>query len=106
MTAGDPADWKLKLRYGTLQTPYAHFTVLADGVAGELSGGYACRPGRAWMSMRAWATSAEESIDMAKGIADEIGFDVDGRVEVYETEPEQPPGDRPRGYDIMFTPYQ
>ena len=28
-------DWKLKLRYGKLKTPYQHYTAIAEGVAGE-----------------------------------------------------------------------
>ena len=33
------SDWKLKLRYGKLKTPFSHFTVLADGkVIKEMDG--------------------------------------------------------------------
>ncbi|MEN6320855.1 MAG: hypothetical protein ABFD82_19140 [Syntrophaceae bacterium] len=98
-------DWKLKLRYGKLTTAFQHFTVLADGIVGELKEGFKCRPGRAWMAMRTWATDSDESIDMIRVIGKQIGFAVDGRVMVYVTEPEQPPGDSPHGYDIKFTPY-
>ncbi|HEY6402046.1 MAG TPA: hypothetical protein VI479_11595 [Blastocatellia bacterium] len=34
-----------------------------------------------------------------------IGFTVDGRIEIYVTEPDQPPGEKPHSYDIRFTPY-
>lgn len=101
----DEKDWKLKLRYGKLTTPYQHFTVLGDGVVGELTDGFECRPGRAWMAMKAWATDTDEAADMLRVIGEQIGFTLNGRIEVYETEPDQPPGRNPHGYDINFTPY-
>jgi hypothetical protein len=101
----DTKDWKLRLRYGKLTTTFKHFTVLADGVVGKLGDGFECRPGRAWMSMKTWATDADESMDMIRVIGERIGFTVDGRIEVYVTEPDQPPGEKPHGYDIRFTPY-
>ena len=103
----DEADgnWKLELRYGRQATPFRHFTVLADGVAGTLADGFECVPGPAIMSMKAWAGDADEAIDMAGAIGRQIGFSVAGKVEVYETEPEAPPGEHPHGYDIRFYPY-
>lgn len=105
MSDAPEKDWKLKLRYGRLQTPYKHFTVLADGVADKLSGGFECRPGRAWMAMKAWASSEEEAFDMARVIGADFGFQVDGRMELYDTEPEEPPRENPFAYSIKFTPY-
>ena len=105
LMADEPGDWKLKLRYGRLQTPYKHFSVLADGVAGKLSGGFECRPGRAWMTMSVWASSEEEAFDMARLIGKDIGFEVDGRMELFDTEPKEPPRDSPFAYAIGFTPY-
>lgn len=98
-------NWKLELRYGRLTTPFQHFTVIADGVAGELADGFACRPGPAVMSMKAWATDTDEAVHMVRSIGRQIGFTVAGRVEVYDTDPEQPPGEHPSGYDIAFVPY-
>lgn len=98
-------DWKLKLRYGRLQTPYTHYTVLADGEVRELAEGFNCRPGKAWMGMKAWATSTGESVDMIKAIGEQIGFLVTGSIEVYSTDPVEPPRENPYGYDIQFTPY-
>lgn len=98
-------DWKLHLRYGKLKTAFKHFTVFADGVVGQLEEGFECRPGRAWMAMKTWATDADESADMIQVIGRQIGFFVDGKIEVYASEPEQPPGANPHGYDIGFTPY-
>ena len=98
-------DWKLKLRYGKITTPYHHYTALAEGVAGELADGFSCPPGSAWMAMKTWAASPDESGDMISAIGRQIGFTVTGRVHVYETEPGQPPKENPYGYDINFTPF-
>ena len=97
--------WKLELRYGRLTTPYSHYTVIAEGVVGELADGFSCRPGPAFMGMKTWATSLDESARMMSAISRNIGFDVTGRIEVFVTEPAQPPRENPYGYDITFTPF-
>ena len=98
-------DWKLKLRYGKLSTPYQHFTVLANGIVGELIEGFECRPGKAYMAMKTWASSVDESAEMIQVIGEQIGFTVTGKIEVFDTEPVEPPEDKPHGYDIQFTAY-
>ena len=98
-------DWKLKLRYGKTKTPYKHYTTIADGIVGELIDGFDCRPGKAYMGMKTWALSTKESADMIKVIGKEIGFEVTGKIEVFITESNEPPSEKPFGYDIKFTPY-
>ncbi|WP_237064504.1 hypothetical protein [Microbulbifer zhoushanensis] len=98
-------NWRLKLRYGKIETPYQHFTVIADGVAGKLAHGFQCKEGPAFMTMKTWCSDAEESAEMIQGIGADIGFTVQGRIQIYETEPAEPPRDNPFGYDISFTPY-
>lgn len=98
-------DWKLKLRYGKLQTSYKHVTLIAEGIAGELSDGFECSPGSAYMGMKAWVSSDEEAADMIQAIGTQIGFEVTGDIQLYHTEPEEPPKDNPYGYDIKFTPF-
>jgi len=51
------------------------------------------------------ATDADESADMLRNIGEQIGFDATGKIEIYETDPEQPPKEHPFGYDINFTPH-
>ena len=103
---GQDKNWKLKLRYGKLKTPFQHFTLLADGVVGDLMEGFSCRPGSAIMAMKVWASSAEEAFDMIRAIGEQIGFTVTGRIQIYETAPvSPPPRENPHGYDIRFTPY-
>ena len=42
---------------------------------------------------------------MMRVIGRQIGFTVTGDIEIFETEAEQPPRDKPYGYDIKFTPF-
>ena len=98
-------DWKLKLRYGKLQTPFKHITVIAEGLAGDLEDGFDCPPGNAFMSMKTWAASYEEAADMIQVIGNQIGFKVTGEIQLFDTEPNEPPKGNPYGYDIKFTPF-
>ena len=99
-------DWKLKLRLGKRETEYSHFTAIADGIAGDLKDGFECPKDNAFMSMKTWAIDSDQSADMIKVIGSQIGFEVTGDIEIYDTEPEEPPSENPRGYDIKFTPYE
>jgi len=101
----DESNWKLKLRYDREITPFQHFTAIGDGVVAELIEGFECRKGPAVMAIKTWATDADESADMLRNIGEQIGFDATGKIEIYETDPEQPPKEHPFGYDINFTPY-
>jgi len=99
-------DWKLRLRYGKISTPYQHYTLIANGiVASELVEGFTCPKGNAFMGMKVWAESIDDSIEMIQSIGNQIGFEVTGKIEVFKTEPEQPPEEKPFGYDITFTPF-
>jgi hypothetical protein len=99
-------DWKPKLRYGKIQTPYKHFTLIAEGITGELEEGFECPPGNAFMGMKVWAFSDNEAADMIQVIGKQIGFTITGSIQIYDTEPQEPPGENPHGYDIKFTPFE
>jgi hypothetical protein len=99
-------DWRSDLKNGVLRTPYQHFTLIADGAIVDPSKwGAGLETGSAVMSMNVWATSEEEAFDMIEIIGEQIGFDVTGRVELYNTEPKEPPRENPYGYDIGFENY-
>ena len=98
-------NWKLKLRYGKLKTPFQHFTLIVEGKVEHLSEDFSCPKGSAFMAMKVWAISWEEACDMIRAIAEHIGFEVTGRINVYETPPTSPPRENPYGYDINFTPF-
>jgi hypothetical protein len=99
-------DWKLKLRYGKLKTPFKHYIVIAKGIVGELEDGFSCPPGNAFMGMKIWASSEDESAEIVQSIGNQIGFSVTGNIEIFTSEPAQPPAENPFGYDINFTPFQ
>lgn len=98
-------NWKLKLRYGKLKTPFLHFTVMLDGiVTDKIDKKFSCPQGLAWMGIKVWAKDVDEAGDVAHAIALDLGFQPN-RVMVYSTEPKQPPRGIPSGYDAQFTPY-
>jgi hypothetical protein len=105
-TEATPPDWKLPLRYGKLKTPFKHFTALAEGMMKKEENDFQCPVGSAWMGMKTWASDTDESADMVRVIGGQIGFEVIGDIQIYDTEPAQPPRDNPFGYDISFKPFQ
>ncbi len=100
------SDWKLRLRYGKDKTPYTHFTVLGDGTVVDNSHGFDCPVGPAVMAIKVWALDSEQACNMLNVIGEQVGFHVKGKVEIYKTEPEEPPKENPFGYGINFTPYR
>jgi hypothetical protein len=85
-------------------THYRHFTAIAKGIVGELTGGFHCPKGNAFIGMKIWAESAEHAGDMIRTISRRIGFVVTDKIEIFNTKPVQPPEESPKGYDIQFTP--
>ena len=98
-------DWKLKLRYGRLTTPFRHFTVIADGRV-EASNPFDAPLGPAFMAMKVWASSENEAADMIQVIGEDLHFICRGKIEVFDTDAQQPPRENPFGYGIGFTPYR
>ena len=82
-----------------------HFTVLAEGVVVQLIEGFEAPKGNAIMGIKVWASDIEEPPYIVKSIGKQIGFDVTGEIQIYNTEPEQPPKENSYGYDIQFTPF-
>lgn len=101
----DQKDWKLKLRYGKINTPYKHFTVIGNCKIGQLDKNFSCPTGRAFVGLRIWATTVNQAIEIFENIGEQIGYLSIGKIEVYSTEALQPPKDEPYSYDIRFTPY-
>ena len=93
----------MRHRNGVLKTPLQHFTLLLDGIVGELEHGFSCRKGRAVLGIKVWAS--DEAFDVAISIGQQIGFEANGKIELYKTDPLNPPSEIPSGYDINFTPY-
>ena len=90
---------------GQLMTPYKHFSAIAHGIAGNLPASFKCRPGPAVMGMSMWATDPEQSVRMMHAVSEQLGFTMTDKLEIYETDPQQPPGEHPSGYGICFIPH-
>jgi hypothetical protein len=101
----DESDWKLKLKYGKLDTPFTHYTLLADGIVHDLEEGFECRKGKAYLGMKVWAISHDEAAEVIQSIGDQIGFEVTGEIQIFDSDPLEPPGENPFCYGITFTPY-
>ena len=101
-----PPDWKLRLRYGRLETPYSHFTLLGAGDLRASLEWSDCRPGPVVLGMKIWASSRDEAFAVFSSVSDQIGFEVTDKIDLYETEPSQPPRGNPYGYDLNFTPFE
>jgi hypothetical protein len=99
-------NWKLKLKYGKLETPYKHYTLFADGQNINLSEEFDCPKGFAIMSIKTWCESTEQAADLISYVSEQIGFEIKDKIEIYETDPQEPPKEKPFGYDIRFTPYE
>jgi hypothetical protein len=99
-------NWRLKLRYGRIKTAFRHFTVLAEGEVVSPNEDFETERGPAFFGMKVWASDADQAIDMTRTIGQHVGFASTGRIYVYDTEPTEPPGTEPRGYELKFTPYE
>ncbi len=106
MSDGIGKDWKLKLRYGKLSTQFEHYALLAYGQIFDASNNENSDVGPAIMTMKVWASSHDEAFDMIRDIGEDVGFQVTGRIQLYDTDPEEPPREAPYGYDINFTTYE
>lgn len=79
--ADSGGNWKLKLRYGKLTTPYTHYTILADVLVGDNLEEFECIPGKAWLGVKIWASSEDEAIEIIKNIGESTGFKLRGKIE-------------------------
>jgi hypothetical protein len=75
------------------------------GEVNNLTDGFECPKGPAYLGIKIWATSMEESADVFSAIASEIGFNITGNIDIFTSEPKQPPQENPYGYDINLTPF-
>ena len=102
---GEVSDWKLKLRYGRVTTPFTHYTLLADGrllAANEKLGG---EPGPAFFGLKIWAVDDDEAFIIYRDIASREGFEIGDKIDLWTTDPERPPKDRPYAYGPKLTAY-
>tara|TARA_R110002072_G_scaffold109555_1_gene236970 strand:+ start:119 stop:460 length:342 start_codon:yes stop_codon:yes gene_type:complete len=105
MSDNAPDDWKRKLSDGEIETAFTHYAMVADGRVVEPSAEFKTEAGPSVLSMKAWAKDPEEAGDMIVAISNHLGFKIADKVDIYVTEPDAPPKDKPYGYDLNFTPY-
>jgi hypothetical protein len=96
-------NWKLKLRYGKLRTPYKHFTAITKGTVEESS---TFSPGNAFMGIKMWAATYDDAADLVESVARQVCFTITGKIELFDTEPQEPPREDAYGYDVDFTYFQ
>lgn len=96
-------DWKLKLRYGKLITPFQHYTIIAEGLMTDEIKESKFTKGKGFMGMKIWASSNEESTDVFQSVGIQIGFKITGNILVYKSDPLEPPRESPYAYDINFS---
>ena len=99
------SDWKLKLRYGRLKTDFKHFTVLSDGMIEVPNSEFETAIGPSIMGLKVWVTDIEEVEDIVRAVGRNLGFNANGEIQIYESEPEQPPSKNPSAYGANFTAY-
>jgi hypothetical protein len=99
-------NWKLKLRYGRAETQFCHFAIVADGEVLRPNADFQTYPGPALLTMRLWASDADQAIDMVRAVGQHLGFASTGKVYVYDAEAGEPPGDKPYCYDLKFKQYE
>jgi len=100
------SDWKLKLRYGKLKTPFSHFTVIADCEVMKPNEDLGSYGERGFFALKVWAENTDEAAHMTRLFAKHYDLKADGKANVYDTEPVNPPEENPSGYDPNFTPYE
>ncbi len=105
-TDDPPPDWKLKLRYGKLETPFLHFATITEGWFDEAFPEYGCPAGNAVMGLKVWARDDNEAISVTQDFGESIGFSASGRIEVYEVPPDEPPKHEPYVCKWTFHPFE
>ncbi len=108
------SDWEMKkilkklkyrLLYGRVKSDFVHVSIIAGCIVGNLPCSYKCPPGKAYLAMKAWVKDFDSSADLLSVLGRDIGFRVEGKIEIYKTYPDSPPKEYPYGYDINFVPY-
>jgi len=100
------SDWKLKLRYGKLKTPFTHFTVIADCKVLKPNESLGSYGKQGFFGLKVWAEDVNEAAHMTMLVAKHYDLKVGETSDVFKTDPVQPPGENPSSYDANFTPYE
>lgn len=99
-------DWKLKLRYGKITTPYKHFTLIIPILIENYLQDFDAAPGAAYMGIKIWATDENQAMEIIEDIAEENGFAITGGISIYVTDADRAPEEDPYAYGANFSYYK
>ncbi|WP_156807954.1 hypothetical protein [Henriciella marina] len=83
---------------------FKHFSLVAGG---DIMEGHAVPNGRigpSVLSLKVWAASVEEAVDVVIAIGNEVGFKIEENVEVFRSKATQIAGDEAFAYDVKIVP--
>lgn len=83
---------------------FKHFSIVAGG---DTMDGHQIPDGRigpSVMSMKVWAASVEEAVDVIIAIGNEIGFKIEENVEVFRSKATEMARDEAFAYNVRVTP--
>lgn len=83
---------------------FKHFSLVAGGDTVEGHQVPEGIVGPSVMSMKVWAETVEEAVDVACNVGDQIGFKIEKNVEVHSTQAQQGPGEEPFAYGLRVIP--
>lgn len=100
-------NWKLKLHYNKIKTPYKHYQLFANGknIAMDPEK-YKNQSPNAYMALKCWAEDDKQAVSMMDKVAQSVGFEIKDKVEIYHNEPTQSPEKEPYAYDLNFHFYK
>lgn len=81
---------------------FKHFSLVAGGDTMEGHSVPDGRVGPSVMSMKVWAASVEEAVDVIISIGNEVGFKIDQNVEVFRSKATEVARDEPFAYDVRI----
>jgi len=99
-------NWKLKLRFGKIKTPFIHYTLIAPVLISGYNEIYSAEPGNAFVGIKVWAENMDKAAELFKCLAEDAEFKIIGNIEIYETNPIEPPKDISFSYGINFSYYE
>ena len=85
-------------------TDFKHFSLVAGGEAMEDHQIPDTEPGPAVMSMKVWAQTVEQAVDVVCEVGNQIGFKIGESVEVHTTQAKQAQRDEPFAYEVRVIP--
>ena len=83
---------------------FKHFSLVAGGDTVEGHQVPDINTGPCVMSMKVWAESVEEAVDVACNVGNQIGFQIEKDIEVHSTDPQQEAGEEPYAYGVRVIP--